>query len=284
MFTKIKIKKATGIITKVWAILSAFFMVLTLAIECPGSETEGATLTSYENLVLEKALFRGQGCTTDGEHFYFSGNFFLTKTTLDAGETLEKNIMAIPAPLLAKGCNHIGGISYHDGKIYAGVEDGSDYLNPYIVVYDAETLKYIEYFRMPWELHVDGIPWCAVDAPRGYLYTAEWSNAKQLNVFDLETMELVKTVPLSMELDRIQGAEMFDGKLYCSQDTKADGKKIFVVDPDTGEASLLFTRNVGADTEAEGMTVLPTEDGPVFCVMDLGATRTNMIFRRYVTE
>jgi hypothetical protein len=265
---------------KFWALLSAVLLVFTLNAENPPGVPVGAELVASHTYMLDRALIRGQGVTTDGEYFYYSGNFFLNKTDIQTHETVAKNLFAIPPALLLKGCNHIGGISYYDGKIYAAIEDGSAYQHPFIAIFDAETLKFTgEYYEMPLELHDAGIPWCIVDGPRGYLYTLEWNNGERLNVFDLDDMSLVKTVPLSMPLDRIQGGDIYDGMLYLSADVGS--KQVYKLDPVTGEVSLLFSRNVSPECEAESMTVLPTPEGPLFCVMDIGPMRINVVLRQY---
>ena len=43
----------------------------------------------------------------------------------------------MPVDIFKLGGNHIGDIDVLDGKLYAPIEDGPDYLNPYIVTYDA---------------------------------------------------------------------------------------------------------------------------------------------------
>jgi hypothetical protein len=265
--------------TKFWALLTAVLLIFTVNAENPPGVPDGAVLTGSHTYMLDQALTRGQGITNDGKYLYFSGNFFLNKTDMETHETVVKNIMAIPPALLLQGCNHIGGISYYDGKIYAAIEDGSAYQHPYIAIFDAETLKFTgKYYEMPLELHDAGIPWCIVDGPRGYLYTLEWHNG-ELNVFDLDDMSLVKTIPLSMPLDRIQGGDIYDGMLYLSADVGT--KSVYKLNPVTGEASLLFSRNVSPECEAESMTVLATPEGPLFCVMDIGPKRINMVVREY---
>ena len=107
----------------------------------------------------------------------------------------------------------------------------------------------------------------------------EWSNAKVLNVFNLNDMSLVKTVPLSIPLDRIQGGGIYDGMLYLSMDVGT--KSVYKLNPVTGEAKLLFSRNVMSAIESESMTVLATADGPRFYVMDIGPKRINMVLREY---
>ena len=126
------------------------------------------------------------------------------------------------------------------------------------------------------------MPWCAIDTENGYLYTAEWSNAVVLNVFDLETMKLVSTLPLSEPVDRIQGAEIFDGILYLSSDEENDSKRIFSIDIKNGKVDVAFSRNVGSEIEAEGMTIYADEnDQPVFCVLDRGARRESSTLTLY---
>lgn len=272
-----------AILKKIWALLTAILLFVSLQVEKPVGEPVGAELLSEHTFMLEEALVRGQGVTNDGEYFYFSGNFFLNKTEIKSMKTVAQNSFAIPLPLLMKGCNHIGGIGYADGKIYAAIEDGSDYLHPFIAIFDAETLRFTgEYYELPQELHTKGVPWCIVDADRGYLYTAEWSNATQLNVFDLKDMTFVKNVPVSMTLDRIQGGDIYEGKLYLSNDSNS--KRVYETDPVSGETKILFERNIDPECEAESMTVLATADGPVFYVMDLGPMRINMVFREYRLE
>lgn len=271
---------ASSVFKKIWGIITAILLLVIANAENPQGVPEGAELVGSHTYMLEQALTRGQGITTDGTYFYFSGNYFLNKTEIKTHKTVVTNMMAIPPVLMLYGCNHIGGISYYDGKIYAPIEDGSAYQHPFIAIYDAATLKFTgKYYALPLELHDAGVPWCAVDAPRGYLYTAEWSNAKVLNVFRLSDMSLVKTVPLSMPLDRIQGGAVYDGMLYLSNDVGT--KAVFKLNPETGEASELFKCNVSSKIEAESMTVLSTPEGPLFCVMDIGPMRINMVLREY---
>jgi outer membrane protein assembly factor BamB len=266
--------------SKFWALLTAILLTITINAESPPGVPDGAVLVTSHTYMLDQALTRGQGVTTDGQYFYFSGNLFLNKTDMQTNKTLVKNVMAIPPQLLLLGDNHIGGISYYDGKIYAPIEDGSAYQHPYIAIFDAATLKFTgKYYAMPLELHDAGIPWCIVDGPRGYLYTMEWSNATVLNVFNLNDMSLVKTVPLSMPLDRIQGGGIYDGNLYLSMDVGS--KSVYKLNPVTGAASLLFKCNLSPDVEAESMTVLSTDKGPLFCVMGIGPKRINMVLREY---
>ncbi len=266
---------------KITALVSAIMLLIAGISEKDLPNPTDAEIVGRNRYVHADYNFSSQGVTNDGEYFYFSGNKNLGKADMETGEIFLVNTTPIPKELKELGCNHIGGLSYYNGYIYAALEDGPDYLHSFIVLYDAETLKYTGiYYALPYELHIEGVPWCAIDTQRGYLYTAEWSNTKLLNVFDLETMTLVKTVPLSQTVDRVQGCEMFGGKLYMASDV-GDEKTVYCLDVETGKVEEAFKRNVGEEFEGEDMTVYADENGePVFCVLDRGAERfsTNLTF------
>ena len=274
--------KGYVVFKKLLSIISALMLLIVGFDERNLPSPEGAEITAKNTYVLYDYQVSSQGVTNDGEYFYFSGNEHLGKADMESGEIFLISTDAIPEALKEKGCNHIGGLSWYNGYVYAAVEDGPDYLNSFIVLYDAETLEFTgTYYELPHELHIEGVPWCAVDAERNYLYTAEWSNATVLNVFSLDDMSLVKTVPLSEPIDRIQGAELFGGKLYMSCDEENNMKRVFTLDVVTGGVEECFKRNIGTVFEAEGLTVFADENGePVICVLDRGERRasTNLTF------
>lgn len=274
------------IFKKLICLISVIMLTVVGADEKNMPSPDGAEIIAKNTYVLTDYQMASQGVTNDGEYFYFSANKNLGKADMETGEIFLINADAIPEELQDKGCNHIGGLSYYNGYVYAAVEDGPDYLNSFIVLYDAETLEFSgTYYELPHELHIEGVPWCAVDVERNYLYTAEWTNATVLNVFSLDDMSLVKTIPLSEPIDRIQGAEMFDGKLYMSCDELNDMKRIFTLDVETGEVEVCFTRNIGEVFEAEGLTVFADENGePIICVLDRGERRksSNLTFYKLV--
>ena len=269
-------------------LISALMLLVVRADEKNMPLPDGADVVAKNTYVLYDYYMSNQGVTNDGEYFYFSGKKNLAKADMQTGEIFRINTLPIPKELQALGCDHIGGLSYYNGMIYAALEDGPDYLHPYIVLYDAETLAYTgRYYALPQELHLEGVPWCAIDAERNVLYTAEWSNATVLNVFRLDDMQLLKTLPLSEPIDRMQGGEVFGGKLYLSCDEENDQKRIFSVDVETGDVQAAFSRNVGKACEAEDMTVYADRHGqPVFCVLDRGARRksTNLTFYQLTVE
>ena len=282
-------KKAMDILVKIGAMFTAVALMLVGHFSALPESTAEAELIGQDIYVLFDALTMGQGITTDGEYYYTSGCIapikvgLLAKIEIATGEIVLRNNFAIPPALIAKGCDHIGGISYYDGLIYASLE-GAPYENNFIVLYDAETLEYTgKFYPLEKAYHMDGVPWVCVDAARGYVYTGEWNHAVRLNIYDLETMEFSHHLELDAELHRIQGCEIFDGILYASSDTKDSGgvKEVFSVSLDTGAVSLAFTRNTSEDCEAEGMTITGDGEGnPVFHVIDYDSL-VAMFIRHY---
>ena len=66
----------------------------------------------------------GQGITTDGEYYYTSGSIAaldltaLAKFTFDDMELVDTHINPLPDKCTDRKDDHIGGISYYNGKIY----------------------------------------------------------------------------------------------------------------------------------------------------------------------
>ena len=188
------------------AVLAALVMFFAPAAE----STETAELAGTDTFVMESAIIMGQGITTDGEYYYTSGtvtgvNFTaLSKMDIDTLKVVEKNITPLPSVCKERGNNHIGGISYYNGKIYAPVE-GGDEVPACIVVFDAETLEAENVYDLPASDYPDGVPWCAVDSETGYLYASVWAQTKKIHVYDVnDGMKYVKTVEISEPVKRIE--------------------------------------------------------------------------------
>ena len=269
------------IIRKIWYVLTLPLLLITMLTTPAASSTDSAQLVSENTFVFEKALLMGQGITTDGEYYYTSGALAaidltaLAKFTFDDMEIVKSRINPLPSECSKRGDDHIGGISYYNGKIYASVEDSDEYIYPCIVVFDCDTLKATgEVYNLPADIYDDGVPWCAVDPETGYLYASKWSEAKTIYAYDINnSMNLVKEIPLTGlgVIDRIQGGEFCDGTLYLSNDIKGNGnfKNILSVDVETGEVKLVAQRDVGGDNvEAEGPTFRKDENGAVMHVLD----------------
>lgn len=268
------------LLKKIWAIVTLPFLFLSMLSTPTAHDTASADLISTHNFVLEKALIMGQGITTDGEYYYTSGSISainltaLAKFTVEDMQMTDSVVNPLPEKCSDRGNNHIGGISYHNGRIYAPVE-GGDECYACIVVFDCETLKATgEVYDLPNEIYTDGVPWCAVDRETGYLYASRWTDIDTIYVYDTaDEMKLVREIDLKgMEkINRIQGGEFYNGTLYLSEDIEDNGtiKNILAVNPKTGMVTLAAERDVGGDNmEAEGLTFLPYENGAVMHVLD----------------
>ena len=271
-----------GFFESLWAFLVAFAMVFTGFMDYgTPSVTKEVELVKEEKMILDDAIYAGQGITTDGEYYYTSGSLTafgvagLAKWDAETFERVAVNEKAIPQKYIdAHDSDHIGGISYYDGKIYASVENSSEDV-PFVMTYDADTLEYIESYSMPAEYLPDGIPWCAVDAENGYLYCSPFNEVEYIVACDLETMKFSHVIELSTKIARIQGGEVYDGVLYLSHDAEGSNKdKVITVDISTGKATTLCTRTLPAlaGNEAEGLTVYPMKDGSLIHVLDYDKT------------
>ncbi len=262
------------------AMMLSLILFLTVAIDPAAGNTDTSILVNEEVKAVLDAALTGQGLTNDGEYLYTSGSLTalklngLAKYDIKTNKrvTYEKNVL--PESLTKRGNDHIGGISYYNGKLYAGVEASKgDNMYPCIVVFDAESLKYETHYDLPVSWFPDGLPYVAVDKDTGLLYATRWTDAKSVHVFDVDaTMAHVVEIDITgMEkLDRIQGGEVYEGKLYLSRDAEGSAyDEVIAVDIETGEAEIAFTRNVGKiDNEAEDITIYSAEDGSLFHVAD----------------
>lgn len=267
------------IINKIIHFITLPLLIITLLTSPKAVSTDTAELVSKDAFAVE-SLLMGQGITTDGEYYYTSGSLSgigftaLAKFDCKDVDLVKSHLNPLPKVCSGRGNNHIGGISYYDGKIYAPVE-GGDEVYACIVVFDAETLEPTGgIYDLPNEIYTDGVPWCAVDQSTGYLYASRWNDIETIYVYDTaDSMKLVKEIDLTgiEKISRIQGGEFYKGTLYLSEDVKNNGtfKNILSVDVGTGKVAVAAVRDVGGDNvEAEGITFLETEDGAVMHVLD----------------
>ncbi|MDR2646605.1 MAG: hypothetical protein LBB67_00535 [Oscillospiraceae bacterium] len=270
----------SGLMAFLLWILSVFNPIVGLIAEQFEPEESGVAPVSEHCFAFTEAVYRYQGIATDGESWYYSWNFGLLKTDLNHKVTAQ-NTVAIPDEYFFQGSNHIGGIAVYGNKLYAPLEDGSDYLHTRVLIYDAETLRYTgENYELARDLHVGGVPWIAVDGANDRAYTAEWSNASVLNVYRLSDFTLLETLPLSAPIDRVQGAQFYDGTLYCATDIK-DSHAVLAVNPETGEVKTVLLRRLDNSCEAEGIAVWPMADGSFFHCVETGASRVIVKLRHY---
>ncbi len=267
-----------SIFQSIWAIFSSLILLISGFIN--GGDVHfspKAELVRSEQFTLDEALLMSQGITMDGEYFYTAGSIAaldlvgMAKWTADGFEKVVYTHDAIPKEIKEKyNSDHIGGISYYNGKIYAATEDESDTYN-LILIYDAETLEFTgEYYDLGTEYLDDGIPYCAVDGENGYLYTSQFHETDCILAYNLDDMTFSHKIMLSEPIDRIQGAEYYNGLLYMSYDVSGSAtEKVQTVDVKTGKVETLFERTVsGRDHEAEDLTVYPMADGSFIHIAD----------------
>lgn len=277
------ITKMKEMFTRLWALLTAIFMLFTGLLQGgKPQENEGAELISEAQYVLDEAYLIGQGVATDGEYFYTSGAMSavymagLGKIDMKTGEFTNKKLFALSSDFTSKGYDHIGGLSYYDGKLYAPVEDKEE-LYPLVLIYDAQTLEYTgTYYDCTCEYLDDGIPWCAADPDNGYLYTSTFHDAEVIVAFNLDDMTFSHLITLSEPVDRVQAGAYLDGKLYLNLDPHNEDKtkEVASVDVKTGAVETVFTRNTsGIETETEGIAVSRDSDGSLlFHIADYDKT------------
>ncbi|MCR5484491.1 MAG: hypothetical protein K6F09_02740 [Clostridiales bacterium] len=294
--------KIKPIFTKILGFLKQFpkyftaaVLFFTIIFDTGAGNTSTSTLISEKKLFFTEAAYAGQGLTTDGKIFYTSGSMTgvgftaLAKFDPETKKSIKRVTNPLPKELKKRGNNHIGGISYYDGKIYAAVED-DERMYPCIVVFSADTLSYVTHYDLPTSWFPSGVPWVAVNGKTGQLFTATWDKATSIYQFDIDsTMAPVKEIPVLGvdDLERVQDGEFYDGTLYLSSDTRTDGatRNVYAVNTISGRTRVAFTRNVGKDyIETEGFTAFHASDGSVFHAIDYNSKLLSVYFRSYTVE
>lgn len=272
-------------VSEILAIVMAFLLSITSSVNSLFNGDIYPYQSNTRTVGLE-TFSRSQGVTTDGESWIFSGNGQLTRVSLDGETVIVSNKNALKS-FKEYGSDHIGGISYYDGKVYASVEDGENFAYPIVAVYDGETLEFTgKYTVISTDVLFRGCPWVCCDGSRGVFYVGNSRDCTELYAFDLETMELVRTIPLESEIEKIQGAEMYDDFMIAA--TNDATRAVYQVNIETGVYEKMFDRimyepklidNFGG--EGEGITVLEMEDGTLFHALDLGALFIDSNLRHY---
>lgn len=268
-------------------LLSLVFAVLLvpLSLLCYGIDAVSAgkrTDKAKTNVVGIGAYFRSQGAATDGEAFYFSSKTTLIRVRDDYKTVTGANYSALPdEPSEKYGINHIGGLSYYNGKIYAGLEDGKVWKYPAVGVYDAGTLGLEKYYFLDAGVVTRGVPWVCVNPENGLLYCADHSKKPtKLLIYDVnDGMKFIKEIPLSFPVPSIQGAEFWEGVLYAASNDETQA--IYKIDVENGGVKKLIDRNLTKYSEGEGMTIAERAGEPVIVALDLGPLFINAFVREY---
>jgi hypothetical protein len=201
--------------------ISKLLVVPVLAVAVVGSMTAHAaspeqTSKRYELLRVIEVAGR-QGIASDGDRYYVSGSkelYVYSKT----GELLLSN--KDPFTRLENPANHIGDISVHNGKLYAGIEwfeDGRGQ-DIQIAIYDTKTLSYLR--SIPWEPKSGQVEVSAVtvDTDNGLIWMTDWVNGTYVYRYDLATNKYAGKLHLRAVPQWQQGIAAFDGSLYITAD------------------------------------------------------------------
>ncbi len=171
-----------------------------------------------------------QGVATDGQRIWVSGSTALYLYSKDGTlcASNEKPFDGMDAP-----ANHIGDISVHGGRLYAGIEHFLDgrASGIRVAVYDAGTLEYLD--SMPWDpgsgqVEVSGV---AVDPAGGSIWMTDWVDGSHVYRYNLATGRYAGRLRLDPPPSNQQGVAVRDGFLYITAD---DG------DADLGEPDTLW--------------------------------------------
>ncbi|QHJ00514.1 hypothetical protein GT347_22575 [Xylophilus rhododendri] len=259
------------------SVLQSYLDRVQAVLASAAGDLSGFAYLSNDEAAKIPATLKGQGMAYDGDTPVFSWRYGLQRADASFTGTLTQPL-ALPSEIQAEYAanpagvhlGHIGDIDILDGKLYAPIEDEDDSSQQaYIAVFDARTLLYTgTKYALPRAEHADGVPWVAVDGPRKLAYTVTWSTAAagKLNVFDLATFTLLRSVPLQSSFDgkRVQGAKVYKGMLYAAADTKdavtgsdLKRKRIYKVDPVSGSVIELLHYDEPNRTEGEGLAFGP---------------------------
>ena len=200
----------------------------------------------------------------------------IVKIDAETGEIVKINDMCLPADVVKMGYAHLGDCSYHDGKIYAACK-AFFFKDPAIMVFDAETLGFIEYHVLPNEGRGNGhIPWVCVND--GTVYYTQAREVDEVRTLRLEDFTFSGSVRMDKTVTKITGGDVLDGKLYLSSNSGASEKITYAVDLETGETTEAFVRDMGnVFTEAEGLSIAESENGTVFHYLDVAFVSKTVI-------
>lgn len=146
-----------------------------------------------------------EGYATDGKNHYIFGVKKISEYNRH-WQLTQLNATALDG--LPSGVNHIGGGAYYHGKLYAPVEHYAgcgDVADQTIALYQAHKKGLPLVQQASVASHGQEISAIAIDGKKNELYTSSYCDGSHLMVYNLKTLTLKRTIPLSKNLSMIQG-------------------------------------------------------------------------------
>jgi subtilase-type serine protease len=183
-------------------------------------------------VVVDPLYRQGLARVPGGWVFSFNDGLFRTDDALH--QTLARS-PAIPAVWKARGYDHIGDIDVVRGVLYAPLEQPRYALgHQAMLMYDAATLTYRGGVVLPQHQN----SFVTVDAARRIAYTMDEFGGDSLLRYDIaDGWRALDPLRLSTRINRVQGADLSNGAIWCSTDDKRKG--VYRVDLHTGDVQLV---------------------------------------------
>lgn len=217
-----------------------------------------------------------QGLAADESYFYGTGAIkpicynSIVKIDAQTGKIVQRHEMCLPRDLVRKGYSHIGDCSHYEGRLYIALEDDL-FMHPAVAVYDPQTLEFVDHHVIPEEgIGSGNIPWC--DVNDGVLYYSQSRFVDEIRMLNVTDFSYLGALKLDTELNKVQGGEVYDRKLYLTTDEGVTEKTMYAVDLETGHVESVFIRCTGKRrAEGEGIAIYPYADGSLFHIVDVAA-------------
>ncbi len=156
-----------------------------------------------------------QGYATDGRVHYL---FDTQKISVRADDPAWTLLRANSTPFAGlTGFNHLGDGDYFESRLYVPAEryvSCDDHDNSAIAIFDVSSLERISLVPLPDGPEVSSI---AVDTSSRELWISSYCDGARLWVYDLDSFELKRTVPLSPAVNGIQGIALRSGEVFLAQ-------------------------------------------------------------------
>jgi hypothetical protein len=255
-------------------VFAALFMLNTLVSSPPSVEGDRLIPCSeFEYLYSDGAAFC-QGITTDGSVFYGTGcikflNYnAIVKIDAGSGEIIACNDMCLPADVISQGYSHLGDCAYYKGKIYCACE-AFLFKNPAIMIFDAESLEFLEYHILPPEGQGNGhFPWLCIKDDTVYYTQAR--DVDEIRMLNLNDFSYKGSISIDRVITKITGGDILGGSLYLSSNDGKEEKTTYRVNLSTGETQEAFVRYMGNGTsEAEGLSISRSGSDVFFHYVDV---------------